>query len=96
MKKDRVKSVFLVFLVVFIFFSTLLIQKIYNLETDEFGVILSDKVSLYSEPTDNSTELFVLHEGSKVEILRSANSWYEIRLVDGKTGWIDQSALQII
>ena len=49
-----------------------------------------------SSPDDRSTDLFVLHEGVKVEILDTVESWKKIRLVDGKVGWIPSSALRII
>lgn len=95
-RKDWIRTIFIVFFVIFVFFCILFIQKIYIFETEEHGVILADKVTLYAEPAENSTELFVLHEGIKVEIIRSANEWYEVKLVDGKTGWIVDSAIEII
>jgi hypothetical protein len=36
----------------------------------------------------NSKELFFLHIGTKVEILRSNDDWYEIGLPGDKKGWI--------
>jgi SH3-like domain-containing protein len=33
----------------------------------------------------------VLHEGTKVLILSENDEWQEIRLVDGKEGWIPKT-----
>lgn len=95
-RRDSLKPLFIVVLLLFIFFSILYIQKIYILETEQFGVILTDKVTLRAEPTASGTELFVIHEGSKVEIKRVVNDWLEVQLVDGKTGWLLRSTLEII
>jgi len=81
-----------------IFFLTAIIffHKIYIFETSDFGVILSDKVTLRAEPAETGTELFILHEGSKVEIIRNTSQWMEVKLEDGKTGWLQNSALEKI
>ena len=82
--------------VVFLFFSAVYLQKIYFLETDIHAVILKPMVTVYAEPNTAGTEVFVLHEGTKVKILRTNGNWQEIRLSDGKTGWIQIKNLEII
>ena len=50
-----------------------------------------------SSPDDKSgTELFVLHEGTKVKILESVGDWDKIELQDGRQGWSKKSNLEII
>lgn len=55
---------------------------------ESFGIIMSPNVYVKSEPTESSTDALILHEGTKVQIQRNYNDWIEIRLVDGRTGWV--------
>ncbi|MCF7824995.1 MAG: tetratricopeptide repeat protein [Candidatus Marinimicrobia bacterium] len=52
------------------------------------AVLLSDEANVVSAPVPGSGTLFVIHEGTTGEILNTTDSWYEIRLPDGKMGWI--------
>lgn len=50
-----------------------------------------------SSPSESSTDLFVIHEGAKVEILdNSFSGWCEIKLEEGKIGWIPTDLIEII
>lgn len=61
------------------------------------AIVISPSVTIRSTPNENGTELFVLHEGSKVFIKdNSMNNWKEITLEDGKVGWISSSDIEII
>ena len=51
------------------------------------AIVFSEKVEIKNEPTKNANELFVLHEGTKVQILDTVDEWCKIKLADGKTGW---------
>ena len=50
-----------------------------------------------SSPDDKSgTELFVLHEGTKMKILEGMGDWTKIELQDGRQGWSKKTNLEII
>jgi tetratricopeptide (TPR) repeat protein len=49
-----------------------------------------------SSPDDSGTDLFVLHEGTKVSVEDEVGDWFEIRLSDGNKGWIQSNCLQKI
>jgi uncharacterized protein YgiM (DUF1202 family) len=54
-------------------------------------------VTVKSSPSETSTDLFLIHEGSKVEILdASMKDWMEVQFEEGKQGWIPVSTLEII
>lgn len=95
-KGYMLKQVFVAVLIVFIFFSFILTRKIYLFETEEYGVILEPSVTIFAEPKSAGTEVFVLHEGSKVKVERKNKDWFEIKLEDGKTGWLMQKKVEII
>ena len=52
------------------------------------GIILSPSVVVRSTPSESGTELFILHEGTRVKINEQISGWQNIRVVDGREGWI--------
>lgn len=61
------------------------------------AVILKNEVKVYSEPTQNATILFVLHEGTKVKVLSDSNPEnLEIQTPDNHKGWINKNGAGII
>ncbi|WP_224484180.1 SH3 domain-containing protein [Robertkochia aurantiaca] len=60
------------------------------------AIIFAEEVAVQSEPNPGSTEVFTLHEGTKVQVINSLDRWKEIRLADGKTGWLPASELREI
>lgn len=53
-------------------------------------VILEPEAAIYSAPENNSSLVFVVHEGTTVEIEETLGEWYRIRLDDGNNGWMHQ------
>lgn len=50
-----------------------------------------------SSPAASGTDLFQLHEGTKVKILDSTmREWVEIKLSDGKAGWMKKNDMEMI
>lgn len=61
------------------------------------GAIITDAtVTVKSTPDNTGTDLFVLHEGTKVKVEDAIKGWQKIKLPDGKEGWIGSSQLEII
>ena len=61
------------------------------------AIIFAPSVTVKSTPAANGTDLFILHEGTKVVIIDgSMKDWKEIRLADGKEGWIESKKIRII
>ena len=61
------------------------------------AIIFAPSVTVKSTPAANGTDLFVLHEGTKVVIIDgSMKDWKEVRLADGKEGWIESKQIRII
>lgn len=68
-----------------------------NLKNRDTAIIMSPSVTVKSTPTSAGTDLFIIHEGRKVQILDSSmKEWVEIRLEDGNTGWIPVNVMEII
>ena len=71
-------------------------QKSYLTNRND-AIILAPSVTVRSTPSESGTSLFILHEGRKVEIKdNSMREWKEIRLEDGKVGWVPSSSIEVI
>ena len=61
------------------------------------AIIMAPAVTVKSSPSETSTDLFLIHEGSKVEILDgSMKDWLEVKFEEGKQGWLPATTLEII
>jgi tetratricopeptide (TPR) repeat protein len=60
------------------------------------AIIFSPSVTVRSSPDRSGTELFVLHEGTRVEILQTVGEWYEVELDDGNKGWMPVTSVEVI
>jgi len=60
------------------------------------AIIFTPTVTIKSSPDDKSIDLFVLHEGTKVQIKDQIGSWLEIRIANGSVGWIQAASLEKI
>ena len=60
------------------------------------GIIFDAAVSVKNAPMTNSGTLFILHEGTKVNILESNNDWLKIRLANGNQGWVKINSVKEI
>lgn len=60
------------------------------------AVILPEEISVRSGLSGNSTELFVLHAGTKIKIEREKNGYYRIYFSDGNIGWIPKEQAGIV
>jgi len=61
-----------------------------------FAILFSPTVTVKSAPDENSTNLFVLHEGVKIELLDRVSQWSKFKLADGKIGWIPSNSFEVI
>lgn len=60
------------------------------------AIITTPVISGKSSPDNSGTDLFVIHEGTKVTVEDEVGEWLEIRLSDGNKGWIPLNSLIII
>ncbi|MBE6237368.1 MAG: tetratricopeptide repeat protein [Bacteroidales bacterium] len=71
-------------------------QKNDYMKSDK-AIVMRPVSSVKSSPSSEaSQDLFVLHEGTKVDILDQVGSWSNIELADGRQGWIRTSDIEKI
>ena len=60
------------------------------------AIIFAPTVTVKSSPDASGTDLFVLHEGTKVSIKSTLGEWSEIVLEDGNVGWMPTKDIETI
>ena len=81
-----------------IFFTSLFLtfHAIWTSNSVNQGIIYNRQVEVRSEPNIFSIRLFEVHEGLKVSVNQISDNWIGIELLDGKTGWIQETEIRLI
>ena len=85
-------------LVIFFIFGNVFASQLKDFATSSSAaIIVSPTVTAKKTPTDQASDVCVLHEGTRVEITDNAlKGWYGIRLADGREGWITDKDVEVI
>ena len=87
----------ILFLVVFLAANVFGFQLQQSLLHRTGAIIMHSAVPVKSTPSKNGTDLFILHEGTHVDIIDDTmRGWREIRVADGKSGWVELKEIEII
>ena len=57
--------------------------------------MIKNSIKVRTEPSENASTAFLLHEGSKAKVTAEINDWIEISFNE-KKGWIRTNALERI
>lgn len=60
------------------------------------AIVMIGIISVKSSPDRSGTDLFELHEGTKVNIKSSLGDWVEIVIGDGRLGWVEKRQIEQI
>lgn len=78
------------------FLSFSLTQKSAYFVRDE-AVVTVPVTSVKAAPSSERTNsLFVLHEGAELRLLDTVGDWCNIEIADGRQGWLESSAIEVI
>lgn len=67
-----------------------------DFKDDQPAIVYDSEVQIKAEPNKRSEAIFVLHEGTKVNVLDELNEWKKIKIVDGKTGWVSSESIKLL
>jgi tetratricopeptide (TPR) repeat protein len=68
--------------------------RIRKIRQSRYAIIMTESVNARNSPDEQSTHIFVLHEGTKVMVLDSVLHWKEIKIADGNKGWVPAEVLE--
>ena len=60
------------------------------------AIIMLPKVDVLAEPRDGASTAFVLHQGTKVQVLKHEQNWQEVKISSGAVGWLPTTACETI
>lgn len=91
-KKSKIKSITLGLLLSFFVLSVIsgfIGFRSYKIKTTHnTGVIFTPTVNVKSAPDEGSSTLFILHQGSKVELMEESSTWEKVKIANGSEGWV--------
>ena len=93
------KSFFIIgslFLILTTMSFTLSYQNFHYSKNQAEAIVFEPTITIKSSPNRNSVDLFVIHEGTKVQIIDKVEQWYEIKIANGSVGWLPSSAIKQI
>jgi tetratricopeptide (TPR) repeat protein len=67
-----------------------------NVKYPDQAVIIAPSVVVKSTPSDSGTDLFVLHEGTSLTTDDLVGDWTEIKIIDGRVGWVRSKTFEIL
>jgi tetratricopeptide (TPR) repeat protein len=77
--------------------SFLFSSRQYNFQQDpDTAIVMEGSLVVKSAPRESGKDLFILHEGTKVWLENYLDEWVEVRITDGREGWVRISAIEEI
>lgn len=65
-----------------------------NTADTTYGILFNEKMEVWAEPNSRAEVLFLLHEGTKVQMLDELQDWQKIRVANGSEGWIKNAKVR--
>lgn len=86
-------GMFVLVLLILISILAAIFEKNHDL-TERPAIVFAESAQVKGEPKAASSDVFVLHEGTKVYVLESLDNWRKVALTDGAEGWIESSNIR--
>lgn len=69
-------------------------KQYYHQKDPGTAIVMEGSLVVKSAPRESGKDLFILHEGAKVWKESEVGEWTEIRVSDGRQGWVRVSAVE--
>ncbi len=87
----------MVMVVIFMISTLFAFQQKVQFENRSDAIVISPSVTVKAAPQAAAKDAFTIHEGTKVTISdKTMRDWREIKLSDGREGWIKTSDIEVI
>ncbi|QCX02062.1 tetratricopeptide repeat protein [Aggregatimonas sangjinii] len=67
-----------------------------DFNSNQPAIVFDNEIAVRSEPNERGEGIFILHEGTKVNVLESLNGYQKIKIADGKTGWLPKESIKLL
>ena len=59
------------------------------------GIVTANQLNMRTGPATTYSIMHVLWKGNQVKVIDESGDWYQVKLSDGRTGWVYRSYLQV-
>ncbi len=59
------------------------------------GIVTASKLNVRTGPSTGYSVMHVLWKGNQIKVIGEASGWYQIKLSDGRVGWVSKMYLQL-
>ena len=67
-----------------------------QIHSSDSAIVTEPSAVIRSSPDEKSTSLFMLHSGTKIDIVDELGGWRQIRIANGNSGWIPETMIEKI
>lgn len=67
-----------------------------RLNNSQQAIVMSTGTYVKSSPDEKSTNLFMLHSGTKIDVTDEVSGWKKIKIANGNSGWIKNEDVEVI
>jgi len=71
-------------------------QKHNSFIKDHQAVVFTPTLTVKSSPSETGVDIFVIHEGTKVQITDHLSHWVKVEIANGSVGWIKDADIKKI
>ena len=71
-------------------------QKHQSFIKEHQAIVFTPTLTVKSSPSETGIDVFVIHEGSKVQITDHIGDWLEVEIANGSVGWIKEEDVKKI
>ena len=72
-------------------------QQLRALSSHSDAIVISEAVPVKNVPSDAGTDQFTIHAGTKAQVTDDTMAdWKQLRLPDGREGWVPRTAIEMI
>lgn len=73
-----------------------LTQLKYQENQQQKAIVFTAEIEIWAEPNKRADVLFLLHEGTQLDVLSQLEGWSKIKLANGSEGWIENDAIKAL
>jgi len=68
----------------------------HRLNNSQQAIVMSMGTYVKSSPDEKSTNLFMLHSGTKIDVIEEVSGWKKIKIANGNSGWMKNEDVEKI
>ena len=65
-------------------------------QAEQPAIVYAEVASVKGEPKENAPDAFILHEGTKVNLIEKLGPWAKIQLTDQTEGWLEIKNIRLV